>query len=149
MHPTMHPRILASLFAAAFAMGTGLAHAQSGLRLPQRDGTGLDPTLARGWLAPEYDRFGFARHYWRDMVGFAPRQRMNWAYAFSERGSLGLSYSSSRDPLDTPGIEARQYGVSGRYAFSQEWALSAEAVGREPGAVLRLNDLRIGVQRRF
>ena len=47
-------------------------YAQSGLRLPERGEPGIDPGFARGWLAPEYDRFGFASYHWRDAA--SPRR---------------------------------------------------------------------------
>lgn len=120
------------------------AHAQSGLRLPQR-GEGLDPSFARGWLAPEYDHFGFATFRWRDDTRLGAAPRMNWSYAFSERGSLGMSLGNSRD-LD----EQRQFSLFGSYWLSPDWALSAETTtGRDVGGVIRLQDIRIGVQRRF
>ncbi len=122
------------------------APAQS-LRLPERPETGLDPSLARGWLAPTYDRFGFATYRWKDAVGFAPASRMNWAYDFGQRGSLGMSYANGN--YDPATLDGRQYGLFGRYSLTPDWSLSAETVSREPGALLRLQDLRIGFQRRF
>jgi hypothetical protein len=120
------------------------ASAQSGLRLPERSEPGLDPTFARGWLAPNFDRFGFANHHWKDAIGFAPSQRMNWSYTFSDRGSLGLSLHGRE--LD---YDQRQLSVFGRYWFANDWAVSAESQSREPTGLLRLQDFRIGVQRRF
>lgn len=120
------------------------AYAQSGLRLPERAEPGLDPTFARGWLAPEFDRFGFASYHWKDAVGAAPAQRMNWSYSFSDRSSLGLSVNN-RD-LD---YDQRNLSVFGRYWFAPDWAVSAESLSREPTGLLRLQDFRIGVQRRF
>ncbi len=125
------------------------AHAESGLRLPQRVEPGLDPSFARGWLAPDFDRFGFANYQWKDAMGFAPSQRMNWSYAFGNRGSLGMSYANGRDVDPATVIDARQFGLFGRYSFTQDWSLSAQALTREPGALFRMHDLRIGVQRRF
>ena len=120
------------------------AHAQSGLRLPQH-GEGLDPSFARGWLAPEYDHFGFATFRWRDNIRLGAAPRMNWSYAISERGSLGMSLGNSRE-LD----EQRQFSLFGSYWVSPDWAVSAETTtGRDAGGVLRLQDIRIGVQRRF
>ena len=120
------------------------AHAQSGLRLPQR-GEGLDPSFARGWLAPEYDHFGFATFRWRDNTRFGVAPRMNWSYAISERGSLGMSLGNSRD-LE----QQRQFSLFGSYWLSPDWALSAETTtGRDAGGEFRLQDIRIGVQRRF
>jgi hypothetical protein len=125
------------------------ALAESGLRVPQRGEPGLDPSLARGWFAPHFDRFGFANYQWKQAMGFAPSERMNWSYAFGDRGSLGMSYANGRDIDPATVIDARQFGLFGRYSFAQDWSLSAEAVTREPGTLFRLHDLRIGVQRRF
>ena len=122
----------------------GEALAQSGLRLPTTGEPGLDPTYARGWLAPDYDRFGTALHNWREAVGFAPGQRMQWTYTLSDRSSLGMGMQNSRDLEDQ-----RQLSLYGRYSFTQDWALSAESMSRDPSGLLRLQDFRIGVQRRF
>jgi hypothetical protein len=129
--------LLLVLFAAQ-ALG------QSGLRLPLQGEPGLDPTFARGWLAPDYDRFGFALHNWREAVGFAPGQRMLWSYTFNDRGSLGMWMGNSAY-LD----EQRQVSLYGRYSLTPDWALSAETLSRDPSGLLRLQDFRIGVQRRF
>lgn len=123
---------------------SGQALAQSGLRLPQQVEPGLDPSFARGWLAPDYDRFGFALNNWREAVGFAPGQRMQWTYSLSDRYSLGLSMGNS-SYLD----EQRQLSLYGSYYFSSDWALSAETLSRDAQGLFRLQDFRIGVQRRF
>jgi hypothetical protein len=120
------------------------ALAQSGLRLPQQVEPGLDPTFARGWLAPDYDRFGFALNNWREAVGFAPGQRMHWSYTLSDGSSLGLSLGQSAY-VD----ENRQVSVYGRYSLTSDWAVSAETLSRDASGLLRLQDFRIGVQRRF
>jgi len=138
----MRPKILAVMFSLLAALAAGQAFAQAGLRVPERAEPGLDPTFARGWLAPEYDRFGFATYQWRDVVGFAPAPRMSWAYSFGSRGDVSLSYNSSYD--------YSQLSVFGRWWFSPEWALSAETVSRDqPGLMPRVQDFRFGVQRRF
>jgi hypothetical protein len=125
-----------SLLAAAEAF------AQAGLRVPDRAEPGLDPNFARGWLAPEYDRFGFATYQWRDAVGFSPAPRMSWAYSFGSRADVSLSYSNSYD--------YGQLSVFGRWWFSSDWALSAETTSRDqPGFMPRVQDFRFGVQRRF
>jgi hypothetical protein len=119
------------------------ASAQSGLRLPQQGEPGLDPGFARGWLAPDYDRFGFALNSWRETVGFAPGQRMQWSYTL-DRGTLAMSWSTGRES------EAeRQVSLYGRYSLTQDWALSAETLGRDATGLFQLRDFRIGVQRRF
>ena len=131
-------------FFLSFALATGVVFAQSGLRLPQQVEPGLDPTFARGWLAPDYDRFGFALHSWREAVGFAPGQRMHWSYTLNDRGSLGMWMANGRD-LE----EQRQLSLYGRYSLTADWALSAETLSRDPSGLFRLQDFRIGVQRRF
>lgn len=129
----------------AALLGAQLAFAQSGLRLPERGEQGLDPSFARGWLAPEYDRFGFAAYHWRDAYGFAPAPRMHWSYAFGERGSLSMSLSNGREAE----FDQRPLSVFGRYWFSPDWAVSAESLSRDTTGLFRLQDFRIGVQRRF
>ena len=119
------------------------ALAQSGLRLPQQGEPGLDPSFARGWLAPDYDRFGFALYNWREAVGFAPGQRMNWSYTLNDRSSLGMSMGNNYY------LDERQLSLYGRYSLTADWALSAETLGRDPSGLFRLQDFRIGVQRRF
>ena len=116
-----------------------------GLRLPERNEPGIDPAFARGWLAPDYDNFGFARYQWRDASGYTPGSRMNWSYS-AGRGTLGMGVinGNGRDLLD----QDRQYSLFGRYSLTQDWALSAEML-RDPAGGLRPQDLRIGVQRRF
>jgi hypothetical protein len=121
------------------------AWAQSGLRVSERAESGLDPSFARGWLAPEYDRFGFAAYQWRDVYGFAPGPRMRWSYAFGERADLSMSLASPRE-WD---LEPRPLSLFGRYWFSPDWAVSAESLSRDPTGLFRLQDFRIGVQRRF
>jgi len=135
--------VMLALAAAVPALAPS-ALAQSGLRVPDRSAPGIDPTFARGWLAPEFDRFGFAYH-WKDSLGQAPGQRMNWSYSFSDRSSLGLSVNAPRE-LD---YDQRQFSVFGRYWFANDWAVSAETQWREPAGSWRPYDLRIGVQRRF
>jgi hypothetical protein len=129
-----------ALLVALLFAGDGAA--QSGLRLPQQGEPGLDPAQARGWLAPDYDRFGFALNNWREAVGFGPGQRMQLTYSLSERSSLGMGVANDIE-------DQRQYSLYGRYSFTQDWALSAETLGRDATGLFRLQDLRIGVQRRF
>jgi hypothetical protein len=133
------------MFAIAGLLAAASAWAQSGLRLPERAEPGLDPSFARSWLAPEYDRFGFAAYQWRDIYGFAPGPRMRWSYAFGERADLSMSLASPRE-WD---LEQRPLSVFGRYWFSPDWAVSAESLSRDPTGLFRLQDFRIGVQRRF
>jgi hypothetical protein len=130
--------VLAAALAAALP-----AAAQSGLRLPER-GAGLDPAFARGWLAPDFDRFGFASYHWKDTLGLAPSQRIDWSYSFGTRASLGMSLGEGRQ-YDYE----REFSLFGRYWFAADWAVSAQTISREGPGLLRLQDFRVGVQRRF
>jgi hypothetical protein len=137
----MCPKLVRVVLSMAMALCASQALAQAGLRVPERTEPGLDPSFARGWLAPEYDRFGFATYQWRDAVGFSPAPRMNWAYSFGARADVSLSYNN---------YDMSQVSVFGRWWFSPEWALSAETVSRDqPGFLPRVQDFRFGVQRRF
>jgi hypothetical protein len=129
----------------ALAMAALPALAQSGLRPPERGEVGLDPSFARGWLSPEYDRFGFAASQWRDGVGFAPSPRMRWSYDFGDRASFSMSLANSRESE----LETRPLALYGRYWFTPNWAFAAESMSRDAGGLLRMQDFRIGVQRRF
>ena len=117
---------------------------QTGLRLPLQDEPGLDPTFARGWLGPDYDRYGTALHNWREAVGFAPGQRMNWTLNVNDRSSLGMSMANSREFDDQ-----RHMSLYGRYSLTPDWSLGVETLSRDPSGLLLLRDFRIGVQRRF
>lgn len=131
------------VLAAALAAAAHAA-AQAGLKLPERSEPGLDPRFARGWFAPEYDRFGFVAPHWRDPSMLAG-PRMQWSYAFGDRASLGISLARERDAE----LEHRPLSVFGRYWFTPNWAVSAESLSSDPLGLLRLQDFRIGVQRRF
>jgi len=139
------------VIAALLAASAGAASAQS-LRPPQRPEPGLDPAFARGWLAPSYDPYGFANLHWKDAIGFAPSSRLDWSYALSKRGSVGMSYSSApyaSGNYDPASLDGQRYGFSGRYALTPDWSVSAEALSRDPGGLFRPQDFRIGFQRRF
>jgi hypothetical protein len=135
-------RALLAAFSVVAALAAGPAAGQAGLRVPERAEPGLDPSFARGWLAPEYDRFGFAGYQWREATGFAPAPRISWAYSFGPRADVTLSYASSYD--------YGQVSLFGRWWFSSDWALSAETTSRDqPGFLPRVQDFRFGFQRRF
>jgi len=136
-------RFIACLATAAALSAAQGAAAQANLRLPERGEPGLDPSFARGWLAPDYDRFGFAYYSpWRE-GGVTPGSRLHWSYAFGQRGSFGMGVANYL------GVEQeRQVSLFGRYSLTPDWAFSAEMLSRDSTG-LRPQDLRIGVQRRF
>ncbi len=141
----MRATLLRRLLCAAALLAAAAASAQSGLQLPQRDAPGLDPTLAGAWLVPQYDRFGFAAQPWRSGLGFAPAKRLDWSYDLGGRASFSMSYTNGREAEP----HARPLSLFGRYWLSSDWALSAESLSRDGGGLLRLQDFRFGVQRRF
>lgn len=130
--------LLRTAFAGALVLalsGAAPVFAQSGLRVPERAEPGLDPTFAKGWFAPEYDRFGFAAS-----------PRLQWSYALGPRGNLSMSLANNGRESD---LEHRPLSVFGRYWIAQDWAVSAESLSRDATGLFRLQDFRIGVQRRF
>ena len=133
--------LTACLAICAALAGPAVGYAQ-GLRLPEAGQPGLDPSFARGWLAPDYDRFGFAYSTpWRE-AGLQPGSRMHWSYAFGQRGAFGMSVANGRD-LE----QDRQVSLFGRYSLTPDWAFSAEMSRDATG--LRPQDFRFGFQRRF
>ncbi|MBV8032184.1 MAG: hypothetical protein JO035_11805 [Betaproteobacteria bacterium] len=144
----MRPRVLIPVLLLAFGLP---ALAEDGLRLPVRPGAGIDPAFAGGWLSPERDRFNYAPYHWRDSIGFAPNQRMQWSYALGARSSFGMSVTSGKDFLSEPvyGTDVRRYGLIGQYSIAPDWSFSAETVSRDPGALFRMQDLRFGIRRQF
>lgn len=141
----MRAPLLRPVLCAVTLLASAAGLAQSGLRAPQRDVPGLDPAFARAWLAPQYDRFGFASQPWRDGLGFSPARRLQWSYELTRSASLSMSYMNGRES----DLETRPLSLFGRYWLSSEWALSAESMSRDAGGLLRLQDVRIGVQRSF
>jgi len=94
---------------------------------------------------PDYDRFGFASRPSRDGAGFAPAERLHWSYELAGRATLSMSYANAREA----DVETRPLSLFGRYGLSTDWTLSAESMSSHAGGLLRLQDFRIGVQRRF
>jgi hypothetical protein len=144
MVPLLRIALAGALSTAVLAAVPALA--ESGLKVPERGEPGLDPAFAKGWFAPEYDRFGFAAYQWRDAYGFAPSPRMQWSYALSQRANLSMSVANNGRDSD---LDHRPLSVFGRYWFAPDWAVSAESASRDATGLFRLQDLRIGVQRRF
>lgn len=122
------------LFALLLLLATAPAGAQSGIYLPRGE-PGLDASLAPAWQAPDYS-----------LQRFTSGQRPNWSWSLTERSSLGMSYYSNGRDVE---FDGRQMSLYGRYSIGGNWALSAETQLRDPGSLPRLQDLRIGVQRRF
>jgi hypothetical protein len=146
VRPIMRSKTALASLSLLAALAAGQCFAQAGLRVPERAEPGLDPSFARGWLTPEYDRFGFAQYQLRDSSGGTPGARQTWSYSYGQRADFSMAYSSGVRELEYE----RNVSLYGRYWFTPDWALSGEAVSRDqPGWLPRLQDFRIGVQRRF
>lgn len=142
-------RLLLIALAGTFSVALMIAlpaFGQSGIRVPERGEPGLDPAFAKGWLAPQYDRFGFAAYHWRGAYELAASPRMQWSYAFGQHANLSMSLANNARESE---LEQRPLSVFGRYWFAQDWAVSAESLSRDATGLFRLQDFRIGVQRRF
>jgi len=72
---------------------------------------------------------------------------MSWSYALGERASFSMSLNNAI--IRESDLEPRPLSLFGRYWFAPDWALSAESQSRDASGLLRLQDFRIGVQRRF
>ena len=94
-----------------------------------------------------------AKHVFNSKVSFSALveavvgSRMMWSYSLGQRADFSMAYnSSSGREVDYE----RQVSLYGRWWFSPDWALAGEAVSRDqPGFLPRVQDFRIGVQRRF
>lgn len=145
--PSRTPCLPQLLLTASIALGAAFpAHAQSGLRATAGP-EGLDPAFAVGWHARAPYELGYIPGQWKHGIGFAPSQTLRWSYAFGEGSSLGLSYTGAKGlSYQASGLES-SLGLFGRYSLAPDWSVSAEAGA--PAGSLRLNDLRIGLRRRF
>ena len=142
----MRIRLLDRAALITLLLAATAVQAQSGLRVPQRGEPGLDPAYARGWLAPDFDRFGFARQ-WREHFRLGGGRGPDWGLRIGGRNGLSLSLEGGKE-LDYS-AEERRLSLFGRYSFGEDWAVSAETMSRDASGLLRLQDFRIGVQRQF
>jgi hypothetical protein len=159
----MRSRTVLSLALAAAALGTaGSPVAQEGLRLPAgayemhapwglpRVNPGIDPAYAPAWLAPQPYRYSYPGPHWKEAIAFAPSRSLQWSYSFGASGSLGLAWWNGPEASYAPwGLEGSHFRLFGRYSFGPDWAVSAEAGGRDAAGGFRLNDFRIGLRHRF
>ena len=117
------------------------ALAQAGLRIPDR-GEGLDPTFARGWLAPDYDRFGFAYY----TPGATPAsRRLAHALVLCLRPARQLRHVGSEQPR----LRARPPGLALRPLLALARLGVQRRDCRATRPAVRPQDFRFGVQRRF
>ena len=123
--------------------------AQSGLRLPTQGEPGLDPAFARGWLGPDYDRFGTALHNWREAVGFAPGQRMQWSYTLNDRSSLGMGMANSRELEDQRQLSALRPLLAHAGLGAQRRDAVARSVGPAAACATSASACSAGSEARF
>ena len=92
-----------------------------------------------------------------DFNGGGPAHRFQLSYAYGDRNTVGLSYTTGREidnqhtPLGAPFgaslSEARDWSLSGRHWISTNWALTYDVQAQDSG--YRRQGLRLGVSRSF
>lgn len=82
-------------------------------------------------------------------------QRFQVSYAYGDRNSVGLAYTTGRDvenPALTLGLQpadVRDWSLSGRHWLSPNWALTYDVLSQEHAYLARRQGLRLGVSRSF
>ena len=87
--------------------------------------------------------------------GLGSAQRFQVSYAYGERNSIGLAYTTGRDienpalTLGTPLADVRDWSLSGRHWLSPNWALTYDVLTQDHSYLARRQGLRLGVSRSF
>ena len=82
-------------------------------------------------------------------------QRFQMSYAYGDRNSVGLAYTTGRDvdnpalTLGTPLADVRDWTLSGRHWLSPNWALTYDVLSQDHTYLARRQGLRLGVSRSF
>lgn len=87
--------------------------------------------------------------------GLGSAHRFQVSYAYGERNSIGLAYTTGRD-VENPGLnlalplaDVRDLTLSGRHWLSPNWALTYDVLSQEHTYLNRRQGLRLGVSRSF
>ncbi|MGZ8154006.1 MAG: YaiO family outer membrane beta-barrel protein [Burkholderiales bacterium] len=81
--------------------------------------------------------------------------RFQVSYAYGDRNSIGLAYTTGRDienpalTLGLPLADVRDWSLSGRHWLSPNWALTYDVLSQEHAYLNRRQGLRLGVSRSF
>jgi YaiO family outer membrane protein len=152
-------------------------------------GAQIQKLLPNGWIASVGFRHNEFRHngytqstnnlrtfslerYWGDFRGaytlFSGKpdggsavsaHRLQFNYAYSNAGSVGLAYTTGRevndgrDNLRLPNApfaaDVRSLSLAGGHWFARDWAVTYEALALRPGDSSRREGLRLGLRYRF
>ena len=92
-----------------------------------------------------------------DTIGTGTAQRFQLNYAYGDRNTVGLAYTTGRDidnlqmplglPLGVSPSDVRDVSLSGRHWLSTNWALTYDVQSQE--SYTRRQGLRLGVSRSF
>lgn len=98
-------------------------------------------------------RTGYTLFSGSGAIGAAHRIRVS--YAYGERNTIGLAYTTGRD-VESPGLplglqmqDVRDWTLSGRHWLSPNWALRYDLLSQEQNGHYRRQGLRLGVSLNF
>ena len=94
-----------------------------------------------------------------DLIGAGAAHRFQFSYAYGDRNTVGLAYTTGRDidnlnlpvgvPLGASPADVRDLSLSGRHWLSTNWALTYDVQTQTQESALRRQGLRLGVSRSF
>ena len=128
------------------------------LGLKHTDYTGSD---VRMWVAG-------GEYYWSSLraaytfysaslegAGSAPAHRFQLNHYYGERSSIGIAYTTGREtenvgpPRGVITSDVRDWTITGRHWFANDWALAYDLLTHEQGTLYRRKGLRLGIRHRF
>jgi YaiO family outer membrane protein len=92
--------------------------------------------------------------HWTEGSSAGSAHRFELSYAYGQRNTIGLSYTTGRDvestllPAGAALADVRDLALSGRHWLSPNWALTYD-VSQEQSPLFRRQGLRLGVSRTF
>jgi YaiO family outer membrane protein len=92
--------------------------------------------------------------HWLDGSSAGSAHRFQLSYAYGERNTIGLSYTTGRDveslalPAGASFADVRDLALTGRHWLSTNWALTYD-LREEQSVLYRRQGLRLGVSRSF
>ena len=165
---------LGTQFGNGWGLQAGIRHSELGVPLPDAAGdrgglglTALPPVGVGPNVGADLGIVTFERFWDRyrgaytvssgraDGGALATSHRLQFSYFYSERNSVGLSYTTGRNfdttvPLYgmTP-MESSNVGVVGEHWFSPTWAINYNALLEDRGVAGLKPEIRVGLRLRF
>ena len=165
---------LGTQFGNGWGLQAGIRHSELGVPLPDAAGdrgglgltalppVGLGPNVGADLGIVTFERFwdryrgAYTVSSGRAEGGaLATSHRLQFSYFYSERNSVGLSYTTGRNfdttvPLYgmTP-VESSNVGVVGEHWFSPTWAINYNALLEDRGVAGLKPEIRVGLRLRF